>query len=282
MQDNYYVYTHSRPNGEVFYVGKGKGNRCYVMNRRNKHHKNIVEKYGVDNIIVIKVIEFISERAAISEEIALIARLRLSGISLANMTDGGEGMSGFCMSDETKKKLSDMNSGENHPMYGKKRPQEVLDKMSKALKGRVMSEETRTRMSNSRKGEKNIFWGKPLPIETCRKISTTLLRDDNPARGVPRTDEVKAKISKANSGENNGMFGMFGRCGEQHPNYGKEYSAESKKKMSEAHLDVPLSESHRASLSKFQQSRWDKLTALQDSIRTKVINEFLFEQMVNS
>ena len=48
------VYLHRRPNGEIFYVGKGLLQRAYdfAPSRRTDWHKNIVAKYGRENILV--------------------------------------------------------------------------------------------------------------------------------------------------------------------------------------------------------------------------------------
>jgi hypothetical protein len=50
------TYTHARPDGRVFYVGKGTEKRAFSLTpdkrRCNKHHANIVKKYGAENIIV--------------------------------------------------------------------------------------------------------------------------------------------------------------------------------------------------------------------------------------
>lgn len=36
-KNNFYVYIHVKPhNGEIFYVGKGKGKRAYYKHSRNK------------------------------------------------------------------------------------------------------------------------------------------------------------------------------------------------------------------------------------------------------
>lgn len=52
--------------------------------------------------------------------------------------------------------------------------------------------------------------------------------------GIKTSDETKMKLSKANSGENNPMYGKRGVLA---PNYGKKTGAETKKKLSGALLD---------------------------------------------
>jgi hypothetical protein len=46
----YYVYVHryaSGPKeGQVFYVGKGSGDRAFITKRRNPHWTRIFSKYG--------------------------------------------------------------------------------------------------------------------------------------------------------------------------------------------------------------------------------------------
>lgn len=62
---------------------------------------------------------------------------------------------------------------------------------------------------------------------------------------IPKyTEESKKKISEANKGEKNGMYGrtgelapMYGKTGEKHPMYGKHHSEESRRKISENHAD---------------------------------------------
>lgn len=51
-------------------------------------------------------------------------------------------------SEEFKQKLSEANSGENHPMYGKKHSEETKRKMSEALKGKTQSEEIKRKKSS--------------------------------------------------------------------------------------------------------------------------------------
>lgn len=91
----FYVYTHARPDGSVFYVGKGSRRRAWDFSpsRRPVHHLNIVKKYGRD-AISIQVIPCDSEEAAFALERQMIADLRAAEVALINRTDGGEGAAG--------------------------------------------------------------------------------------------------------------------------------------------------------------------------------------------
>ena len=99
----FYVYIHKKPDGTPFYVGKGTGNRAYQFSRRTQWHKNIVEKYGRNNII-IEIVNCINESQAFDLEKIYIKQLKRDGVCLVNLTDGGEGHSGFKQSQETKDK----------------------------------------------------------------------------------------------------------------------------------------------------------------------------------
>ena len=44
---DFYVYLHKKKtNGEVFYIGKGRGARAWHKHSRNKFWKSVVEKHG--------------------------------------------------------------------------------------------------------------------------------------------------------------------------------------------------------------------------------------------
>lgn len=101
----FYTYLHCKPDGIPFYVGKGKGRRSTDFTSRNRYHKRIVAKYGGQNILVF-VFPCESERQALDDEIQHILQLKGEGYSLANLTDGGEGMSGYIAPPELRKKRS--------------------------------------------------------------------------------------------------------------------------------------------------------------------------------
>ena len=157
------LFTH-RP----IYIGKGKNNRMFThLNDRkrykyyfyNKLNKMILE----ENIpLIVKLREFENEEDAINLEIKLIKHLgrKKSGGLLYNMTDGGDGVSGYVYTDEAKEKMSKkaienknhirlqsywnkntILSGENHPMFGKKHKQSSIDKMIESKTGTKQSEE---------------------------------------------------------------------------------------------------------------------------------------------
>ena len=74
-------------------------------------------------------------------------------------------------SEETKKKMSEMRRGENHPLYGKSHSEEAKKKMSVSRKKRITSEETKKKMSASLRGDKNPNYGKKFSEEHRRKLS---------------------------------------------------------------------------------------------------------------
>jgi hypothetical protein len=87
-----FVYLHCRPTGEPFYVGKGTFERAHSFKPRNNHYKNVVYKYGSDNVL-IGTLECSSDKIAFELERGIIECLRRQGERLSNINDGGEG---FC------------------------------------------------------------------------------------------------------------------------------------------------------------------------------------------
>jgi len=154
----FYTYLHCKPNGAPFYVGKGCDSthrRSHDFYKRNIHHKNIVAKYGRETILVY-VFPCDSEQQAFNDEIQQIAQLKSEGHTLCNMTDGGEGVSGAIISEETRIKMSIASTGRH---CGKIRSLETRVKIAasqvgntKAL-GHKCSLRTRAHWSETRKGK---------------------------------------------------------------------------------------------------------------------------------
>ena len=128
----FYNYLHTKPNGEVFYIGKGTGIRAWKTTRRNQHWKNIVAKYKDYNVEILA--NWDTEQEAFDHEVLLISCFKDMGYELANLTDGGEGMSN--PSAETRAKLSESRKGSKNPFFGKRHTEETKEKMRKAQRER--------------------------------------------------------------------------------------------------------------------------------------------------
>lgn len=209
-----YVYVYRDPSrgNEPIYCGKGQADRAhshlggkshsnYLNNRLAKMKRNGIEP-------IINVVNMPSEALAMQCEVDTIARFGRKDLGLGpllNMTDGGEGTSGYVPSTECRKKQSAAMKGENHPMFGKSHSSETLQKMSEKQKGE----------NNPMYGKTSSRKGKTLSFETRQKQSAAM-------KGKTPSAETRKKWSVARKGENNSM-------------YGKTHSPESKQKNSDAH-----------------------------------------------
>ena len=207
---HYYTYAYLREDRTPYYIGKGKEDRIYSTNKRIKPPKD------KSRIIFLK--QNLTEQEAFKHEIYMIdvfGRIDLGTGILHNRTDGGDGLSGWVASDETRKRMSDAHKGENHHNYGKTLSEEHKRKIGKGNKNKILTEETKKRMSDAHKG-------KTRSEEHRRNLSEA---NKNPS------EETRRKKSEAQKGEKN-------------HNYGKTASEESRKKMSDAHKN-PSEETRR-------------------------------------
>lgn len=78
-----------------------------------------IVKHGSDNFIIESIDTASSRFEAGEKEKYWIEKLDARGDNGYNMTDGGEGICGYSLSDSHKKTLSENNSGENNYFYGK-------------------------------------------------------------------------------------------------------------------------------------------------------------------
>lgn len=149
----YYTYIHYRlDNNQPFYVGKGQKKRAWDKKDRNQYWHNIVNKHGYTAVIQRR---FTNEWDAYSDEIITIAQLKLSGIKLTNLTNGGEGSMGAVRSDSFKNHLRNINKGKKRPPRSK----EWALAISKAKTGTVIgprSEKTKLLQSKKAKERQRI------------------------------------------------------------------------------------------------------------------------------
>lgn len=104
----FYIYAHYRNDtGEVFYIGKGEGNRHKSKQGRNPYWHNIVQAHGY-KIEILQHYE--SEEDAFHAEQELISELGRKDLGkglLVNMSDGGEGASGAVRTPEQRQRYSE-------------------------------------------------------------------------------------------------------------------------------------------------------------------------------
>jgi hypothetical protein len=200
------VYLHRRKdNNDVFYVGiSNNENRAFEKkkNRRNTYWYNFIQKHDFYVDFTHKNISW--EEACVIEKY-LIMFYREYSYSLCNITDGGEGTLGYKVSEDLKLKYKKLYKG-------KKRTQDVIEKMKKpkknntnSLKGTKWSEERKMAHSLNMRGIKR----SPVSEETRRKISEK-------RKGMVFTEKHRENIVKSL------------KC--------RVVSDETKKKMRESHL----------------------------------------------
>lgn len=152
--NRFYTYAYLRENGSPYYIGKGSGTRLHKKGRREVRPPK-------DKTRILFLKQNLTEEEAFRHEkymISVFGRKDLDMGILHNKTNGGEGSSGLLVSEKTKKKLSEINSGKNHPQYGKPKSKETRRKISEHNKNR--SQETREKIRQAKLGEKNWFYGR--------------------------------------------------------------------------------------------------------------------------
>ena len=191
------VYAHIAPNNKT-YIGITSQSTIGRWGCHGQGYKNqplfwrAIKKFGWDNIKHIVIIEHIEYEVALLIEQALISKYSTDNPKHGyNLTKGGEGVLGYhftdeqlqnhknwlgrhhteetkrkisekkkgcAMSDEQRKKLSDMRKGKPSPNKGKHYfSEEYKQQLSLAMKGRKLhttphSEETKRKISEHSKG----------------------------------------------------------------------------------------------------------------------------------
>jgi hypothetical protein len=171
-----YAYIHCKPDGSPFYVGKGALRRVKYFGERNQHHKNIVKKYGKENILY-GMLECSTSAIALQLEEGIIKCLILSGYNLCNLTAGGDG--GKSPSKETRERLSiaakkrgvsiACQEARNIAKRGTTLTKEHKEKISNSCSGKEFSEQHRKNISKSAKNRGISLEVRAKMIATRRK-----------------------------------------------------------------------------------------------------------------
>ncbi len=224
-QSGIYVISNTK-NGKV-YIGKASNFKDRWNNHkkllRDKSHynpylQNAWNKYG-EKAFKFQVLEYCPVEELNEREIHHIAIYKARGLAY-NLTNGGDGIAGYSLPDDVKKRMSEAKKGNKNPNFGKPmnpeiraifdqnrieqnalnsgkpRNAETRAKISASKRGKTLSDETRRRMSEAHKGEKNHRFGQKLSDETKAKISAS-------EKGRIISEETRLKMSDAHKGRRN-------------------------------------------------------------------------------
>ena len=168
-----YVYRHIRlDKNEPFYIGIGSdmtNKRANEKARRSNIWKNIVAKSDYEIEILFNDITYEEAKLKEIEFIKLYGRIDLGNGTLANLTDGGDGLINRVFTQDHKKKLS-------LSLKGRKISDEQKEKIRKSKLGQKHTKESKLKMSNSGKGRKN--------SEALMELLVNRKGQKNPAFGI--------------------------------------------------------------------------------------------------
>lgn len=196
---------------EPFYVGKTiysiqerlrshvDKTKSKIANGKKLSKKEIYLKFLINlnqiQNVKVELIEECEIEKINEREIFWISEYRTK-FKLKNLTDGGDGGLGYKHDSETIKKISENRKGKHA-------------------------------------GQEHYNYGRKIGNEKWFKLSEISKSGKNPNIGKPKSEATKLKISKANSGENNGMFGKsFKRTEEQKEKLSKSLKSSDKLKES--------------------------------------------------
>jgi hypothetical protein len=168
----FYTYAHHTPDGRLFYIGKGSGKRAQSHRDRNTYWYNIVAKYGNPKVSIIA--NWGTPEEAYAHEIELIKQNKAAGEKLCNLSDGGEGSTGFIMPAEAKIKISLSLLGNKRALGYEQSIEQRAENRSYQLGnsravGHQHTEQHKQKMSSIFIGNKNAIGNNYKWVGTCEE-----------------------------------------------------------------------------------------------------------------
>ena len=184
------VYIHRLKSDGRVYVGQTNDTKTRwccdgIRYKSCRHFWNAIRKYGWSAFDHIIVLDSLSKEEADVYEDFLIEQCESTNPKHGFNLRGGGGKGS--PSEETRKRMSEAQSGERHPNYGRELP-----------------EEHRRHISEGVRGERNGFYGRHHTEDTKQILREKRAMQDEPMLGRHHSDEAKdamrmAKIKKAKS-----------------------------------------------------------------------------------
>jgi group I intron endonuclease len=195
------IYSYKSPSGK-FYIGQ-----TIDEEKRKREHKsmsdkcrkfnNAIKKYGFENFKYLKIFKFKSDDSEylhfISDKLEQKLIKRYNSYNKGyNMTLGGKGQNGFCHTEESKKKISEIKKktakrGKDHPMYGRHMAEDHPAKKFWFSKGQKAHNAKCVKVTNELTKESRIFESLKLAVEFAGCKSSTVCanikRGNNKSKG---------------------------------------------------------------------------------------------------
>jgi hypothetical protein len=147
----YYTYAHfTADTKELYYIGKGKGNRAFSSLNRNRWWQHKVNKHG--GFVVEILAEWPTEKEALEHEKFLIDCLEDTGHCLTNIQKSlGKETEGRKLSLETRKRMS-VATLKRWESLSEDQKEKRSTFFSKLLKGKNKTEQHKAALSKARTG----------------------------------------------------------------------------------------------------------------------------------
>lgn len=182
--------------------------------KSNEHLQNAIRKYGIENFKFEILEECSRENYNLRERYWI--NFYDSMNNGYNETSGGENIPGYKMSQESRKKMSEIKllaikngtanflknlnhnvSGKRNPMYGKHFTEKSKKKMSNSLKGKIPHNINKICINN---GKHNKYINKEELNNYLGEWKQGTLKPSNGFKGHKHSEETKRKISESNKG----------------------------------------------------------------------------------
>ena len=199
-----YTYITRHTNGR-FYVGRHSTDN---LDDGYKGSGNWVKSILDKSTITTEILEFFDDYTVLKAAEVLLINSVFGTPGCMNYTRKSNGfLPGVKITEETKRKISESLSGENHPNYG------IRGELSKSF-GHRHTEETKLKMSEQRKGEKNSQYG--MTGELCPNTGKIFTQEHCDKIGATRKGELHPFFNKKHSKETRALMLQSSLKGENH------------------------------------------------------------------